>query len=109
MTEHSAAIFVFFFLAEYASIILMCILISITLLGGYEIFSLFYFVQQNIDRLVSIFVKILGIIVNFNLNNEINLLYIKYVNIIINNNLYFSLINTIILSIKSLILIFAFI
>src|SRR3978361_530111 len=40
MTEHSAGIFVFFFLAEYASIILMCILISIVLLGGYEIFSI---------------------------------------------------------------------
>ena len=28
MTEHSAVIFVFFFLAEYASIILICILIQ---------------------------------------------------------------------------------
>ena len=35
MTEHSAVIFVFFFLAEYASIVLMCILISILFLGGY--------------------------------------------------------------------------
>ena len=37
MTEHSAVIFVFFFLAEYASIILMCILISILFLGGYNL------------------------------------------------------------------------
>jgi NADH-ubiquinone oxidoreductase chain 1 len=36
MTEHSAVIFVFFFLAEYASIILMCILISTVFLGGYN-------------------------------------------------------------------------
>jgi NADH-ubiquinone oxidoreductase chain 1 len=35
MTEHSAAIFVFFFLAEYASILIMCILTTIIFLGGY--------------------------------------------------------------------------
>ncbi|CAL5875323.1 unnamed protein product (mitochondrion) [Penicillium psychrofluorescens] len=35
MTEHSASIFVFFFLAEYASIILICVLNSILFLGGY--------------------------------------------------------------------------
>ena len=35
MTEHAAVIFVFFFLAEYASILLICILTSILFLGGY--------------------------------------------------------------------------
>ena len=35
MTEHSAVIFVFFFLAEYASIVLICILASFLFLGGY--------------------------------------------------------------------------
>ena len=35
MTEHAAVIFVFFFLAEYASIVLMCIFTSILFLGGY--------------------------------------------------------------------------
>jgi len=35
MTEHSAAIFVFFFLAEYANIILISTLTSILFLGGY--------------------------------------------------------------------------
>jgi len=44
MTEHSAAVFVFFFLAEYASIVLICILASILFLGGYlPFFSLEYF------------------------------------------------------------------
>jgi len=35
MTEHAAVIFVFFFLAEYASIVLICVLNSILFLGGY--------------------------------------------------------------------------
>ena len=46
MTEHSAVIFVFFFLAEYASIVLICILTSILFLGGYlnflPLFTLIY-------------------------------------------------------------------
>jgi NADH-ubiquinone oxidoreductase chain 1 len=37
MTEHSSVIFVFFFLAEYASLVLMCILTSLLFLGGYNI------------------------------------------------------------------------
>ena len=35
MTEHAAVIFVFFFLAEYGAILLMCILTSIFFMGGY--------------------------------------------------------------------------
>jgi NADH-ubiquinone oxidoreductase chain 1 len=35
MTEHSAAIFVFFFLAEYASIVLICIITCVLYIGGY--------------------------------------------------------------------------
>lgn len=35
MTEHAAVIFVFFFLAEYASIVLICILNTMLFLGGY--------------------------------------------------------------------------
>lgn len=54
MTEHAAVIFVFFFLAEYASIVLICILTSILFLGGYLYdflpFSLFSLVQYiNFD------------------------------------------------------------
>nr|YP_009107252.1 NADH-ubiquinone oxidoreductase subunit 1 [Aspergillus ustus]YP_009133205.1 NADH dehydrogenase subunit 1 [Aspergillus flavus]AIT99569.1 NADH-ubiquinone oxidoreductase subunit 1 [Aspergillus ustus]AKC59238.1 NADH dehydrogenase subunit 1 [Aspergillus flavus] len=58
MTEHSASIFVFFFLAEYASIVLICILNSILFLGGYlsiipldifvNILSLFFDVNNSI-------------------------------------------------------------
>jgi len=50
MTEHAAVIFVFFFLAEYASIVLMCILTTILFLGGYLLnFSLLVHILQEID------------------------------------------------------------
>jgi NADH-ubiquinone oxidoreductase chain 1 len=53
MTEHSAVIFVFFFLAEYASIVLICTFTSILFLGGYlTIFSFDYFI--NIAHLLNI-------------------------------------------------------
>ena len=47
MTEHAAVIFVFFFLAEYASIVLICILTSILFLGGYlyNYISISYLIQ----------------------------------------------------------------
>jgi NADH-ubiquinone oxidoreductase chain 1 len=47
MTEHAAVIFVFFFLAEYASIVLICILTCILFLGGYllNLMSIVYFIQ----------------------------------------------------------------
>ncbi len=44
MTEHAAVVFVFFFLAEYSSIVLMCILTSILFLGGY-IFDLSWIIN----------------------------------------------------------------
>ena len=48
MTEHAAVIFVFFFLAEYASILLICILTSILFLGGYLLdYTLVLFVLQD--------------------------------------------------------------
>jgi NADH-ubiquinone oxidoreductase chain 1 len=40
MTEHAAVVFVFFFLAEYGSIVLMCILTSLLFLGGYLIIDI---------------------------------------------------------------------
>jgi NADH-ubiquinone oxidoreductase chain 1 len=54
MTEHAAVVFVFFFLAEYASIVLICILTSILFLGGYLYdylpFSVFSLIQYiNFD------------------------------------------------------------
>ena len=51
MTEHAAVIFVFFFLAEYASIVLICILTSILFLGGYlyDYFPSLFFLIQYFD------------------------------------------------------------
>ena len=50
MTEHAAVIFVFFFLAEYASILLMCVLTGILFLGGYLLdYSLFIYLIQYLD------------------------------------------------------------
>ena len=44
MTEHAAVIFVFFFLAEYASIVLICILNTMLFLGGYLLdYSLLFY------------------------------------------------------------------
>ncbi len=50
MTEHAAVVFVFFFLAEYASIVLMCILTSLLFLGGYLLldFSYIIYIFDNI-------------------------------------------------------------
>ena len=66
MTEHSAVIFVFFFLAEYASIVLICIITSILFIGGYLIFFSFdyllnvlYFLNRiNLDFFYYFFTEI---------------------------------------------------
>ena len=96
MTEHSAVIFVFFFLAEYASIVLICIFTSILFLGGYlKMFSLdflingfFFFDIINLD-----FIK--------NIYTETNITFI--------NTLLDGLISSLMLGIKSCLLIFVFI
>ena len=48
MTEHAAVIFVFFFLAEYASIVLICTLNAILFLGGYLDFTSVLYLSDNI-------------------------------------------------------------
>ena len=73
MTEHAAGIFVFFFLAEYASIILICILITIVFLGGYEILGL-------IDTILGFILPIIFIISSFIdtlVENIMNIFYSK--------------------------------
>jgi NADH-ubiquinone oxidoreductase chain 1 len=49
MTEHAAVIFVFFFLAEYASIVLICILNAMLFIGGYLFnYAYIYILFDNI-------------------------------------------------------------
>ena len=93
MTEHAAVIFVFFFLAEYASIVLICTLTTILFLGGY----LYY------DLTISIFNKIQYI--NFNYYLE----YISYKEIWFSLPLIEGLLYGISLGIKSSIMVFIFI
>jgi NADH-ubiquinone oxidoreductase chain 1 len=91
MTEHAAGIFVFFFLAEYASIILMCILIAIVLLGGYNILSLVCILEDIIHFLLtSIFfiLSIISLLIQFIIyifTYIINLLSFNIINLYIDN------------------------
>ncbi len=63
MTEHSAVIFVFFFLAEYASIVLICLQMSVLFFGGYsyffslEMLSLNYIVIEGFMQGISLALK----------------------------------------------------
>ena len=52
MTEHAAVVFVFFFLAEYGSIVLMCILTSILFLGGYLLID-YSWILTTLDKIFS--------------------------------------------------------
>jgi NADH-ubiquinone oxidoreductase chain 1 len=92
MTEHAAVIFVFFFLAEYASIVLICILTSILFLGGYllKLTPLIYVIQY-IDT-------------NFYINN-----IDKYYEIYFSNPLIEGMLYGITLGLKTCIMIFVFI
>ena len=90
MTEHSAAIFVFFFLAEYASIVLICIFSSILFLGGYLTFF-------SISYLINI-IYFLGFELNF-IETNVNIFTI----------LFEGLIYSLILGLKTSLLIFVFI
>jgi NADH-ubiquinone oxidoreductase chain 1 len=97
MTEHAAVVFVFFFLAEYASIVLICVLTSILFIGGYLLID-FSFI--------------------FYLLNEVlyNLFFIDWINSLnnyfkdfINNPIIIGLLYGLSLGAKSSIMIFTFI
>jgi NADH-ubiquinone oxidoreductase chain 1 len=93
MTEHAAVVFVFFFLAEYASIVLICILTSVLFIGGY-LFIDFSFVLFILDKIFY------------------NLLFIHWIyplEYIFNNPIFIGLLYGLSLGIKSSIMIFIFI
>jgi NADH-ubiquinone oxidoreductase chain 1 len=130
MTEHSAVIFVFFFLAEYASIIFICILISILFLGGYiiNIMSILY-VLYIIDFIAILIINTIQYILSFifqdystfndvedtyyNINNLNINMFIEYSisnwDYSYNHSILLSLLPSVILAIKSCIMIFVFI
>ena len=96
MTEHSAVIFVFFFLAEYASIVLICIFTSLLFLGGYlKMFSLDFLVNGFF------FFDIINIDFFKNIYTHTNVNFI--------NTLLDGLISSLMLGLKSCLMIFVFI
>ena len=101
MTEHSAVIFVFFFLAEYASIVLICILNSILFLGGY----LFDF-NDFLYPYIYILKYIQGDSYMYLTNNESNFNVIDFDNY---STIIGTTIHGIILGFKTCIMIFTFI
>ena len=97
MTEHAAVVFVFFFLAEYGSIVLMCILTSILFIGGYLSIEYSY-IFTFIDILFSYL---------FFMDWIISIEY--YVENILNNSIIEGLLYGLSLGLKSSIMIFIFI
>lgn len=99
MTEHAAVIFVFFFLAEYASIVLMCIFISILFLGGYLVELNYVYI---FDLLNSIYAHI------FDIEWITSLEYLKLREILTSSSVD-GLLSSLTLGLKSSIMIFIFI
>jgi NADH-ubiquinone oxidoreductase chain 1 len=96
MTEHAAVIFVFFFLAEYASIVLMCVLTSILFIGGYLLFDYLYVLILIND--ISNYIFFID-----------STVYIEYIKDIVNNPILEGLLYGLSLGFKSSIMIFIFI
>jgi len=116
MTEHSASIFVFFFLAEYSSIVLICILTTVLFLGGYDfrfILYLFHYLSYSVDVLYLIKALVINIFdQNLSLSHiiEESMLFKSYSN----NNYYISdslegLLCALSLGVKTSIMVFTFI
>ena len=101
MTEHAAVIFVFFFLAEYASIVLICILLDIFFLGGYLLdLSLIYSIINLFEDNV--------IYYGMEFTN-LSYFYNNYSNEVISEPFLEGIISSITLGIKACIMVFIFI
>jgi NADH:ubiquinone oxidoreductase subunit H len=55
MTEHSASIFVFFFLGEYSALIIMSAFMAIFFLGGYHCPNIYSLVLNPIEDIYHFF------------------------------------------------------
>jgi NADH-ubiquinone oxidoreductase chain 1 len=105
MTEHAAVVFVFFFLAEYGSIVLMCILTSILFLGGYLLIN-------NLDTINLILLDLLNFYsyIDYVLLSDNNFIYFfSYFSFFNNNSIIEGFLYGFNLGLKSSILIFIFI
>lgn len=105
MTEHAAVVFVFFFLAEYGSIVLMCILTSILFLGGYLLIN-------NLDTINLILLDLLNFYsyIDYVLLSDNNFIYFfSYFSFFKNNSIIEGFLYGFNLGLKSSILIFVFI
>jgi NADH-ubiquinone oxidoreductase chain 1 len=96
MTEHAAVIFVFFFLAEYASIVLICTLTSILFLGGYLYYN-FAYIYIYISKFFNLN-NYLGFVPNENMSDYS-----------VNNPIIEGLLYSLSLGLKTCLLIFIFI
>jgi NADH-ubiquinone oxidoreductase chain 1 len=105
MTEHAAVVFVFFFLAEYGSIVLMCILTSILFLGGYLLINNLEIFNINIFDIIH-FLILYNPVEDFNLYWKYYYIYTEY---FFNNSIVDGLFYGLSLGLKSSILIFIFI
>jgi NADH-ubiquinone oxidoreductase chain 1 len=106
MTEHAAVVFVFFFLAEYGSIVLMCILTSILFLGGYLLINNLDIFNLNIFDSIHLILIYNPIFVDWNLYWKYYYFYTEY---FLNNSIVDGLFYGLSLGLKSSILIFLFI
>jgi len=105
MTEHSAVVFVFFFLAEYASIVLICILTGILFAGGYIVnLNSFTYLVDSISQLISNFIELFN--VNFNVSS---LNYYNFIEGILSNPKIENLLFGLSMAVKTFIMIFIFI
>jgi NADH-ubiquinone oxidoreductase chain 1 len=100
MTEHAAVVFVFFFLAEYASIVLMCILTSILFIGGYLLMS---------DLYVFNYIYTFLMFFNFSFSPDWIIHLISYIEYFFNDPIIEGLLYGLNIGLKSSILIFIFI
>jgi NADH-ubiquinone oxidoreductase chain 1 len=99
MTEHAAVIFVFFFLAEYSSILLMCILISILFLGGYLINDIYIYIFD-------IFNFVWSYLFNIDWIYQYENFKVEY---LYQNSIFNSLFSSLILGLKTSLMVFTFI
>lgn len=95
MSEHGASIFVFFFLGEYSSLILMSALMSVFFLGGYHFPDLREWILKPIFNIIEYYIENFKFIISYSdsSNNKNNYYFDSLLN---NENLNFNIIEKLI-------------